>query len=450
MRSAFLAQGVLLVCLLGAAAVSYFMGTGDDTGFMFGGVGLATAAVMCLWSLTLSIRAARKGAAWRWAGVIWFLVGLELIAPEIFYWGTLERYPHDSLYEILGIGVALPFLFVTGMYIALAALLTRVFKRRRNAVLLALFLYLPFLLLITPGAVYLVAVHSTRSEVSSEAAIVLVESTPEFIRDGVDVFLSSFPPGRFFDYHLLLCERGRLSRRRTLENLSAPGATAIETWLSMQEYNKRESFEVALDIAMERIPHSPAMTPLDKSMGAMIVAWGDAEQVENVFKRYSNLPTGMRTGLVNMLESRDGLAVSIVFHRICTEREVLEALKVGMRRSNTVANSKAAQGPIGQILENWARIKSIQDPDMTRIQYKEIIATCRGGLTPEVVRRAGATALADLLKREVHHIPDALAKTADGKPVPVTLDETEEIEALCIAAEAEVAKLSQTSSETKP
>ncbi len=440
LRNAFIMQGLTCALLIGAGVTYYFLGKSDDTAYTFVGVGGITALVLCLWSLIVSIRAARSGARWRWAAVIWLLVGIELVSPSAYYWYKTEGIEGESFYLSILFAVALPWLLVTGMYAGLGAILIRKLKRVKIALLITLLLYLPVVLIIVPAAVFMIAALSRNFYQRESPAQAVIHATPLVFRDNLDRALAVTGSGKLFELHLLLCREGLLSRTRSLEILDSPDADSI--WLGLEVYEPAMGRSIAMDLAHGKLPHTQFMNAVDRHMGSSIVRGGRRDEVIELFKQLPTVPAGMRLSMVQGLYFDYRLANEIVLHRIYTTPDMLRAFHGTMLWTlKWVGETSLAP----EIVSNWAATKTPEEIQKD-VHFNAIIKTCRESQNP-VVRRVAVTALADILNLELHHVPFADAGTKDGKPVPVSLDESEEIVSVCNAAEAAAAKISVS---TKP
>ncbi len=448
LRNAIIAQGIALA-IAGAAAIALALhGESNLTVFTFVALGSVVALVLNVWSFVFSIRAFRAGATWGWTAVVWALVEIELLAPADVYWLHMANTRSNALGFSIFIAVGLPVLAVTACFVLAVVLALRRWKRPRLIAVSAGLLYTALILTVAPAAIYVTAVAVDRTnmvayEKSHENRI--VAATPVFFRDGVDRFLAKSNHGVLHLFHLILCERGLLSLDRTIENLGKIGSVSNATWDGLEQYRFEMALQISTDIATGK-SKTPGAQLIYDSMGALLATEGSDDQVKAVFLQLKDTPKSLRGSFIAYIKNRPHVEdfEYLAVHRQCTEFDFLAVVADALPQNHLSALGLNSQ-IVAPIYSDWAYMKNNPGEQRGRI-LGSMSKSCIAETKPQI-RRLYATALADVLNLELHHVPFADALTKEGKPVPVTLDESEEIVSVCNQAEAEAVKSSE---RTKP
>jgi hypothetical protein len=437
LRNAFLIQGLMLLTIGAMCVVGWLVSSINPAVPIFMILGGVSVLVLCVWSLVLSVRAARAGEKWRWAGAVWALVGVELSIPSIAFWCFAANLRTGSLLMPALMGVILPFVAISGLFVLFAAIVAR--HRVRKALIYTIFalLYLPIPLLIAPGALYLVSVLSSFESLDKSNENWVMRTTPELAKDAVDRVCDSSKSATLYLFHILLSEHGRLSRERTLKNLtSADSVVSFAAWDSLENYRSGATREIAMAVGLGRLKVSNEATL--RSIGEYLILHADENQIAEIFREIEQCPVEVRSSIIYLIDTRQELIPyleNVVIKGKWKEPDVISRL----------ANSIPGEGDKKQVYYAWARLSlyGFNSPSAQESSTcaKTLIDFARG---PEpLLRRTAAIALSDCLKFRLMRTPFPDAMTDKGTLVPMTLDESEEIESLCNKAEAEIAGLSQ-------
>lgn len=451
LRNAYLIQLLMLLVVGAGGGMAWFLGPLNPASPIIAILAGVTVTVLCVWSLVISIRAARAGSKWRWAGIVWALVGLELAAPSADFWYHALNMRTNSMLMPVLLGVVLPFFVITGIFVALAAILSRNRAQKRVIYGIVALLYAPIPLLIVPGALYLVAVLSSFEQWGKSNENWVMRATPDLIKDVADRICDR-PSFSCNDVHILLCQYGWLSHERMVENLESPVCgIAFASWCNIEK-DRLYAIPVGMSVASAKIVVKDEKT--ERAIGEYLSIQCDKSQLAEIFNNVKRAPKELIFGLIIQIENRTDiiqLLESCVLKGELNDLSAILCLEAGYKklsRDPAAANSKA--DVLFSIYRAWSALSYIDKN--TRGKYGSFQEERRQSLVQllshthdnnAIIYRIAAFALATVLRQPLQHSPYAQALTDKGTPVPVTLDESEEIESLCNKAEAEIARLSE-------
>jgi hypothetical protein len=417
-RNAYIAQGFASLGLLVFAIIYIF--ADDGPVFVFQVPALAAAFVMCIWSLTLSVRSVAITGKWQPALLVWILVAFELNVPAAYTWKLLSNYNNGiqmwtTIFCAIALPVIAPVLTIAGVLLILAV-------RRRSRIIdvIAVITFGTVFFLVAPLALYIMSSVTITQQPKNAAAWhrLVVEVFPNRMKTCADQLCTneshrmtekwSNPIRRA--WRISLCRDGMLPASHLIDNITHDDLYLRQlSFDCLRIKDKQEALNFSLDVGLgnEHVPEDSPSDALTSSIGYFLAREGDEIQLHNLLKHFDRCPLKFKAPFLIAIANRS-TGIKIL------EYEVIRMKQRDQACIGALADALEKSGVKGAIYRQWSALRSSTD-DLTRIAPLYFLKEKCEDKIP-FIRRAAMLALSDSLSVDLNNTPLPDESAAEAKP----------------------------------